>query len=113
MLFARNDTIKLYIKDKKVVQEEADTWIEVPLELSAYERELALKIFKNSKIEISQNNTAIVDLATLEAIPYEFLAKVIKSWSEPVPVTIENIRKVEAVTLQNIWNELRKLYEIG
>jgi len=112
-LFAQEGTVKLYIKDKHVVEEETDTWVETPVELSAYERELALKIFKNSKIEISEKKRAIVDLATLEAIPYEFLARVIKSWSEQVPVTVENLRKVESVTLINIWNKLREMYEIG
>lgn len=112
-LFARTDTIKLYIKGKRIVEEETDTWVEVPVELSAYERELALRVFQNSKIEISEDRRAIVDLSTLEAIPYEFLARVIKNWSEAVPVTVENLRKVEAVTLLNIWNKLREMYEVG
>jgi len=116
MLFAQSETIRLYLKNKQVTDEQTDTWIEVPKELTAYERELALKVFKNSKIEISEvegRRSAFVDLASLEVIPYEFLARIIKAWSESVPVTIENLKQVEAITLLNIWQYLRELYALG
>lgn len=112
-LFASNETIKIYIKDKKVVSKETNEWIEVPKELTAELREEAMSLFKNSKVEVTRDGNAILDLATLNAIPYKFLVKVIKSWSENVPVNVENIKKVEAITLLNIWIKLQEMYNLG
>ncbi|OOC42192.1 hypothetical protein [Thermosipho sp. 1074] len=112
-LFASNETVKLYIKDKKVVNKETDVWIEVPKELTAELREEAMVLFKNSKVEVTKDGNAILDLATINAIPYKFLSKVIKSWSENVPVTLENLKKVEATTLLNIWLKLQEMYNLG
>ncbi|MBB6061885.1 hypothetical protein HNP65_000307 [Thermosipho japonicus] len=112
-LFASNETVKLYIKDKKVVNKESDTWIEVPKELTAELREEAVTIFQNSKVEVTRDGNAILDLAAVNAVPYKFLTKVIKSWSESVPVNLENIKKVEATTLLNIWIKLQEMYNLG
>lgn len=112
-LFASSETVKLYIKDKKVVNKESDTWIEVPKELTAELREEAMEIFKSSKIEVTRDGNAVVDFAALNTIPYKFLTKVIKSWSESVPVNLENMKKIEATTLLNIWNKLQEMYNLG
>ena len=112
-LFASQETMKLYIKDKKVVNKETDTWVEVPKELSAELREEAMKVFQSSKVELTKDGNAILDLASINKIPYDFLAKVIKGWSESVPVSIQNLKKVEAQTLLNIWVKLQELYGLG
>lgn len=111
-LFASKETVRLYIQDKKVVDTATETWIEVPKELTAELREEAITIFQNSKVEVTREGNAILDLSSINAIPYKFLAKIIQSWSESVPVTLENVKKVEATTLMNIWLKLQEMYSL-
>lgn len=113
-LFASNETVKIYIdKNGNISKKETEDWVEVPVEITAELRELALKVLKNSKVEVKRDGNAIVDLGSLSAVPYDFLVKAIKSWSEAVPITKENLFKLNAKVLENIWRHLQEMYNLG
>jgi len=113
-LFASNETTKIYLNEKlDVSKEETPIWFEVLKELPYSLKEQANRAMKISRIEQSRNGNMVLDVSNLEEIPIDFLIKVIKAWSENVPVSKENLKKVKYKALANVWGELVKLYGLG
>jgi len=113
-LFAKQETIKIYLDEKgNISKKETPTWLEVLKELPYALKEQANKAMKISHIEQTRNGNMVMDISNLEEIPIGFLTKVIKSWSEDVPITRDNLKNVKYQILANIWGELVKLYGLS
>jgi len=112
-LFVSDETVKLYVKNGKLVEEESPEWIEVLEEPPAGLVEEAIRAIKPKELFISRNGSARIPLSEMQDIPYFYLAKVIKAWSEPVPVTEENLKKISYSLLKQIWLKIQQMHGLG
>ena len=115
-LFASEETVKIYYDDQgNLVETETSNWFEVRKELS---QEL-YDIFRNEMAPKGKMRyvgaNPVIEIESTEApgFPYGFLAKVIKNWSESVPVTIANLKKVSKKILEQLWEKLLEMYELN
>jgi len=89
-------------------------WVEVKRKLSRGD-EIAVQkaITKNSRVEASEFSTAfeLDGPEAIEAAEFAGLDVAIKAWSFPQPVTPENIRALDADSVEAIKARLNELYE--
>ena len=112
-LFASEETVRLYIKDDEIVDEETDTWVEVLKELPISVAK-KLTTLENATVVLNEQGVAEVKLTSLDTLPdYTVLATVIKNWSEPVPVNPQNIARMKHSLLRNLWAKLAEMYKLG
>ena len=112
-LFAGNKTIRLYVKEDGLTKEQTDSWFEILEELPAHLDMELRKIFADAKVIMKSDGSYEMELSDLQGqIPFKFLTKVIKNWSEEVPITVENLQKVKSTILWDLWNYMQRLYGI-
>jgi len=112
-LFATDRTVKIYFEGDKLSQKETDTWFEVLAELPAILDADLRKTFSGAKVVVYDDGKYQMDLSDVQGeIPFHFLVKVIKSWSEEVPVSIDNLKRVKSTLLWKLWAYLQRLYGI-
>ncbi|HEW92296.1 MAG TPA: hypothetical protein ENF81_07120 [Thermotogaceae bacterium] len=112
-LFATNETVKIYFDGDKLVGKETGVWFEVLKELPAHLDMELRKTFAGAKVVVFEDGSYQMDLSDVQgAIPFKFLAQVIKGWSESVPPTIENLKKVKSSIMWKLWAYLQRLYGI-
>ena len=46
-------------------------------------------------------------------VPLNVLVKVIKGWSEQVPVTVENLKKLDNNIINRLWVKLQEMYGLS
>jgi len=111
-LFAGNKTVRLYVKNGKIVKDETPDWFEVletlPLEIG----EKIKRRLSPGNMRILRDGSYSVDIANSVAVPIDILAEIIKGWSEDAPITEENIRKLDSKVVENLWLHLQKMYGI-
>jgi len=112
-LFATEKTVKVFFDGDKLSKKETDTWFEVLAELPAYLDADLRKTFTGAKVTVMEDGRYQMDLSDLQGeLPFNFLTKVIKGWSENAPVNVENLKKVKSSVLWKLWGYLQRLYGI-
>ena len=112
-LFVSNETVKLYVKDGKLTEEEVSEWIEVLKEPPAGVVEKAMRAIRPKELLVSRDGSARIKLEDVQEIPYFYLVEVIKGWSEPVPVTEENLKKIPYSLLKQLWLKIQQMHGLG
>ena len=112
-LFATEKTVKVYFENDEIVDKETPDWFEVletlPLEIGEeIKRRLA-----PARMQVLQDGSYSVDISSAASIPADILAKLIKGWSENVPVTVENVKKLDSRIVEKLWAHLQKMYGIA
>ena len=107
MLFANNETVKLFFDDAgKITDNETKNWIEVLKELPF---SLHKKLTEKMSVKMQPDGTIETNLGNLK-LDEDFLKTVIVSWSEPVEVTVDNITKMKASVVEELEAKLMELY---
>ncbi|WP_129408086.1 hypothetical protein [Marinitoga lauensis] len=109
-------TVKIYFDDKmNIAKKETDNWIEVKAEPNFYLLEEIKKAIKPKTVKMNAKTNEIeLDTEKMGEVPVDLLAKLILNWSEsekPTPQILKT--KVNPKILQNLWNKLLEMYEIG
>ncbi|NUU96764.1 hypothetical protein [Marinitoga sp. 1138] len=109
-------TIKIYFDDKmNIVKKETENWIEVKAEPNFYLLEEIRKAIKPKTIKMNARTNEIeLDTEKMGEVPVELLVKLIVNWSESEKPTAQILKtKVNPKFLQNLWNKLLEMYEVG
>jgi hypothetical protein len=110
-LFASEKTNKIYFDGKGISKKTTKDWVEVLEELPLELKEEYMKLMPK-EVKMDRAGTVIMQL-NASMIPYAFLSKVIKSWSEDVPVTIDNLKKLNSKLLDALLNEITERYGLN
>ncbi|NUU94829.1 hypothetical protein XO10_00660 [Marinitoga sp. 1135] len=109
-------TIKIYFDDKmNIIKKETENWIEVKAEPNFYLLEEIRKAIKPKTIKMNARTNEIeLDTEKMGEVPVELLVKLIVNWSESEKPTAQILKtKVNPKFLQNLWNKLLEMYEVG
>ena len=110
-LFVTEKTVKVYFnKDGEISKKETPDWIEV-LEVLPFE--LGEKIKKRispTEMKYLSDGSYSVNIENTVTIPSDILVQIIKGWSESVPVTPENIAKLDNKIVEKLWSHLQRMY---
>ena len=109
-LFASEKVVRIHFdKDGNITEKETKDWVEVLAELPFSLHE---QYMKKLKAQMHPDGSYTVELGALTFEP-EFFAKIIKSWSAEVPITVENIQKMNSKIMEKLTAKLREMYKLG
>ncbi|AJW76919.1 hypothetical protein X275_01360 [Marinitoga sp. 1197] len=109
-------TEKIYFDEKlNISNKKTNFWVEIKSEPNFYLIEEIKKSIKPKTIKMNAATNEIeLDTEKMGEIPLELLIKLIVNWSEDEKPTLQVLRtKTHPKFLQNLWNKLLELYEVG
>jgi Zn-dependent M16 (insulinase) family peptidase len=110
-----NRTRKIYFTPNMDISEkETEEYIEIMAEPSIEIVEDIKAAIKPKNVKISKDQTLEVDTAEIGFIPLETLMKVIRGWSESVPLTKDLLKtKTNPKILRKLWEEILRAYGLS
>lgn len=112
-LFASEKTVKIYFEEGRIVEKETQDYIEVLEELSFELGEEIKKAVTPKDLVVNADGSYKMNVENSVQVPLNVLVKVIKGWSEQVPVTVENLKKLDNNIINRLWVKLQEMYGLS